>query len=218
MSLTSADLASACRRAAASMRSAEQELNAADGKLGDGDTGLTMRRLFDKVETAAADPPDDVGAFFRAIGLASAGSSGSSLGTLVAIGLLEVGKSTKGRNTIRADEIGSLLLVAEEAMLSRGRASLGDKTVLDAIDAVAAALRADDDDAGATSVTAARAALAEFHGRPCRIGRARMFGERSVGLDDPGMLAFVRLVEAVAEPELEHLDADFVGADHGAPK
>jgi hypothetical protein len=46
---------------------------------------------------------------------------------------------------------------------------------------------------------AAGAALADFRDRPCRIGRARMFGDKSSGLDDPGMLAFVRLLDVISQ-------------------
>jgi len=38
--------------------------------------------------------------------------------------------------------------------------------------------------------------LLEYRDRPCRAGRARMFAERSVGLDDPGMLAFFQVMNA----------------------
>ncbi|WP_148297030.1 DAK2 domain-containing protein [Candidatus Sodalis pierantonius] len=39
--------------------------------------------------------------------------------------------------------------------------------------------------------------LAAFQQRPNRIGRARMFAERSIGLDDPGQVALLRMVEAL---------------------
>ena len=45
---------------------------------------------------------------------------------------------------------------------------------------------------------AARVTLAAFRDKPCRIGRARMYAHKSVGIDDPGMLAFVKLTEAIA--------------------
>jgi hypothetical protein len=48
MGLTAHTLRHAVTRAAESARRAEDELNAADGKLGDGDTGVMLRRLFEK--------------------------------------------------------------------------------------------------------------------------------------------------------------------------
>jgi dihydroxyacetone kinase-like protein len=46
-------------------------------------------------------------------------------------------------------------------------------------------------------IAAARATLEEFKGKPNKLGRARMFGEGSVGLYDPGQLAMVRILEAL---------------------
>ncbi len=50
---------------------------------------------------------------------------------------------------------------------------------------------------GGAAREAVRQALDAYREKPCRIGRARMFAERSVGKDDPGMLAFTRLAEAL---------------------
>ena len=45
---------------------------------------------------------------------------------------------------------------------------------------------------------AADEALRSFRDRPSRLGRARMFGDKSIGLDDPGMLAFRRVLDGLA--------------------
>ena len=36
-----------------------------------------------------------------------------------------------------------------------------------------------------------------YRDRQSQIGRARIFGEKSIGLDDPGMLAFKRMFESI---------------------
>lgn len=198
MAIDVAALARASQAAAEAMRWAEQELNAADARLGDGDTGVTMRRVFQRIAEAAQAPTNDLGEALRKMGSAAAGATGSSLGTLIAVGLLEAGGLLRGKTAISEAELPSLLRAAETKMLARGGAALGDKTVLDAIDAVASGLEtAREGDAGPVAVHAARSALDVFRHRPCRVGRARIFADRSVGLDDPGMLAFLRLVEGV---------------------
>src|SRR5438093_1098010 len=53
-------------------------------------------------------------------------------------------------------------------------------------------------EAVAAALKAASETLDAFRDRPNKLGRARMFGERTIGLDDPGMLAFSRLLIAVA--------------------
>jgi dihydroxyacetone kinase-like protein len=77
-------------------------------------------------------------------------------------------------------------------MKTRGKASLGDKTVLDALDAAATAAerKTDPADILQAATAAVEATLDRMRDMQAKIGRARIFGERSVGLDDPGMRAF----------------------------
>jgi phosphoenolpyruvate---glycerone phosphotransferase subunit DhaL len=86
-------------------------------------------------------------------------------------------------------------------MMARGKAALGDKTVLDPLEAVAKGVtgKESEGELRTAAVAAARATLSTFRDRPCKTGRARIFAVKSVGLDDPGQLAFVELVSAVCE-------------------
>lgn len=196
-------IAAAVARAQARMHVAEQELNAADAKLGDGDTGGMLVRVLDRMagEDVAAAP--DVGAAFQQLARAAAAATGSSLGTLVATGLMAAARRTKGEQSVPWSALSEILGEAREAMGTRGGAALGDKTVLDGLDAVSGATAGLDDPRriGAAAVAATRDALERFRGEPCKIGRARMFAEKSIGHDDPGMLALTRVVEAVAPDE-----------------
>ena len=118
-------------------------------------------------------------------------ATGSSLGTLLATALLTFAKSTKGRSEIPWGELSGLIEQAIEAMKARGGASLGDKTILDAMHSIAKNLSGIDDatTAAHAAETGARAALEHFKPQPCKIGRARLFPEKSTGAHDPGMLA-----------------------------
>lgn len=194
-------LENAIRIANSRMAALEAELNAADSKLGDGDTGVMLARVLGKFGETDIGAGTDLGAAFQALARAAAAATGSSLGTLFATALLTIGKATKGRVTAQWSELSGLLEAALDAMIRRGGASLGDKTVLDALDAVvkATAGLADAGEIAAEASKAGNAALAAFLDKPCKIGRARMFAEKSVGIDDPGMLGFVRLVDALAD-------------------
>ncbi len=199
MAVTTQGIRAALDRVAARMSTLEHELNAADGKLGDGDTGVMLRRVAEKVVEASKTAPDDLGAAFKALAMASSGATGSSLGTLLTIALLNIGKGAAGKTEIEWAEFGALLDNAGKQMLVRGGANLGDKTVVDVVNAVAGALSQakPGQDGGAVALATARATLDQFRDKPCKMGRARMFGDKSVGVDDPGMLAFVRIVEAI---------------------
>lgn len=178
------------------MTRSEQRLNEADARLGDGDTGSMLVRLADAVAKVDAAETDDLGAAFALYARAAAGATGSSLGTLVATALLAMSRAAKGRQELDWQELSPLLEGALDAMMRRGGAALGDKTILDAIHAVAMATRGAGDAAAVRQAasTATAQALADFRDKPNRIGRARMFAERSIGQDDPGMLACHLLV------------------------
>lgn len=202
VTLTPESLQRLAGRVAAHMEQVADELNTADGQLGDGDLGVTMVRGCRLVVEALAEPPADVGATLARCAQAFTKTSGSSFGTLVATGLLAAARLTKGRNAVPLAELPALLQAALDAMRARGKACLGDKTVLDGLDVVREAVAALPDSSSAETVTAearraAAAALEAFRERPNRVGRARIFGERSIGLDDPGMLALLRVLDAV---------------------
>jgi dihydroxyacetone kinase-like protein len=170
-----------------------------DGQLGDGDLGVTMQRGGRELAKVLPTLPDDVGMALLACAQAMTRVSGSSYGTLLATGLMAAAKATRGRTEVPWSELSALLLGALEAMMARGKASLGDKTVLDVLDAAA---RAIDGVAPPDMLAAASGAvddtMARMRGQPAKIGRARIFAERSVGLDDPGMLAFREMLRGLS--------------------
>ncbi|MEO9334706.1 dihydroxyacetone kinase subunit L [Pseudomonas guguanensis] len=199
--ITVETLQAAIARANARMLTLEEELNAADSKLGDGDTGVMLARVLARFQETDLSNEADVGAALQTLARAAASATGSSLGTLFATALLTIGKKTKGCETVAWSELSVLLQAALDAMINRGGASLGDKTVLDAIEAVVKATDGlhDANQIAASSQKSVQLALDDFRDQPCKIGRARMFAEKSIGIDDPGMLGFARLVEAVSK-------------------
>jgi dihydroxyacetone kinase-like protein len=186
---------------APAMEDAASELNAADGKLGDGDLGVTMQRGMRLVSETVDTLPEDLGRALMSCAQAFTKSSGSSYGTLLATGLMAMAKVLKGRDTAEGGEISGLVAAARDAMAARGKSETGAKTVLDSLEAISDAT-AGLDEAGeiaAAAMQASARALDAFRDQPARIGRARIFAERSVGLDDPGMLAMDRIVRALAD-------------------
>ncbi|MCF8482762.1 MAG: dihydroxyacetone kinase subunit L [Rhodospirillum sp.] len=197
------NLAAAVARALAGIGPIERDLDAADAQLGDGDTGGMIARVIGRMAATDLSEDRDMGVALTKLAKAAAAATGSSLGTLVATGFLTVGKAVKGREEVPWGEWGPLLATARDAMAARGGAALGDKTVLDGLDAVAEAIGAQDtrEAVAAAALSAGRRSLVNFRDRPCRMGRARLHAERSVGRDDPGMLALVLLMEASLSPE-----------------
>ena len=195
-----ASLAATLARCCDALEAAAPELNALDGRLGDGDLGTTLSKCAMNLRELLAAPPTALDALLKGCAQACARASGSSFGTLLAVAFLTAAKGTGERAALDRAALVELLDGVGAALSQRGGAVPGDKTMLDSLAAIAGALR----DAHETTPAALKAkvraaaqeALDAFRNRPNRIGRARMFAERSIGLDDPGMVAMQRLVQA----------------------
>lgn len=197
--LTTESLRVGLQRISVKMEACADEFNALDGALGDGDIGVTMVRGCRAVLESVGELPEDVGRALMACAQAFTKTSGSSYGTLLATGLMSAAKATRGRTVVPWTEVGSLLRDAVSAMAKRGRSALGEKTVLDVIEAAGQAAEGLGDPARMLEAAdqAAGATLDQFRAQPAKQGRARIFGEKSVGLDDPGQVVFKRILEGL---------------------
>lgn len=197
MSLNAEQLCAVLLRCCSRAKAAAEELNRLDGLLGDGDLGATLEKCARLTEASLATAPQDISAVFQAASMACVRASGSSFGTLLGVALLTAAKQSSSAKTLEPQAIPAMLEAVLTALMARGGASLGDKTVLDAIDALLQALKTQPPESWPTiAPQAVAAALESWRQQPNKIGRARMFAERSVGLDDPGMVAFAHLVDA----------------------
>ena len=194
-----ASLRNGIQLVAAKIADDADELNQLDGALGDGDLGVTMLRGTQGLQEIAPALPDDVGMALLKCAQVFTKVSGSTYGTLLATGLMAAAKAARGQTEMPWIETSALLEVALEAMMKRGRGALGDKTVLDALEAARAATEGLSSPAelAAAADDAVGEAMDGLRDQRARQGRARIFGEKSIGLDDPGMVAFQRMVEAL---------------------
>ena len=158
-----------------------------------------MIRGFRQILADLESLPEDIGMNLFQCAKAFTKSSGSSFGTLLATGMMAIAKENKGKILIELEEVSGLFDTALKAMQIRGKASLGDKTVLDVIaSARDAAKNQTEGQAMLNSINQAiNDTMKLFLNRQSQIGRARIFGEKSIGLDDPGMLAFKRMFESL---------------------
>lgn len=196
--MDSASLKDALSRWAVAMDNAAPELNELDSRLGDGDLGVTLQKCAHNVRAALTAAPDSVQGILKCASQACADASGSSFGTLFASGLLAAAKWLDSRSLDRT-ALPELLSHAVQKLSVRGGASLGDKTMIDSLQAITEALSKaqPQDDLAAVARNAASKVIEEFRDRPNRIGRARMFAEKSIGMDDPGMVAVLRMTESL---------------------
>jgi dihydroxyacetone kinase-like protein len=199
MRLDATTLLAALPRWCAGVQAAAPELNELDGRLGDGDLGVTLDKCATLVAQALPEMPDTLDGILKRCAQASAKASGSSFGTLLTVALMTSAKRCAGLASLDQAQLAALLAEVVTTLSARGGASLGDKTVLDGLQAIHVALVAKPErtDVRRVASHAVRAALDAFRDRPNRIGRARMFADKSIGLDDPGMVALQRMVDAL---------------------
>jgi len=173
-----------------------------DAAIGDGDHGANMSRGFravvKKLETTDSA---DIGALFKMVGMTLISTVGGASGPLYGGFFLELGKQTVGKQELDAATLASILEAGLGDIKRRGKAELGDKTMVDALTPAVAAMKAAGNDitvATRTAAATARDAAEKTKPLLARKGRASYLGERSIGHQDPGATSTALLLEALA--------------------
>ena len=168
------------------------DFNSADGKIGDGDLGVTILHGLEEINNSINKFSDDIGANFMLCSQAFVKKSGSSFGTLIAFSFMNISKNLKGKTECNHDDILIIFETALKTILERGKTNLGDKTIADTLDLIIKNLK-DNQNYSDVFKSSTKQALEDFKGKKIKIGRARMFEDKTKKLDDPGMFAFNRL-------------------------
>ncbi len=184
-----------------------------DSIVGDGDLGLTMSDGFKAAYLAVADSEEtDIGKIFYNAGKKMSSAVPSTMGTLMASGLMQAGMALKGKDVLSLGDIVQLFEAYKQGVEFRGKAKAGEKTFLDGIAPAVDSLK-EDLAKGETILVAARNALkasekgSEMTKTMLAVhGRAATRGENSRELLDAGsvvavlmmqgFLEFVRLIES----------------------
>jgi dihydroxyacetone kinase-like protein len=193
--LRTSDLSTAIACMHAGIAPVREALNAADRVLGDGDTGMTVAQVVAAWQQVAPELPADLGSALSLLSKATRQASGSSLASVMSIGLAAAGRTLAGRNVVQLTpaELADLMTQATQAITERSGAAPGDKSLLDSLlgirDAFQDAAMPERSDWLRVALDAAQATLEAFRDKPSQLGRARVYGDQSAGHDDPGMLA-----------------------------
>ena len=169
------------------------EFNAADGKIGDGDLGVTILNGLEEINNNKANFKDDMGSNFMVCSQAFVKKSGSSFGTLIAFSFMNISKNLKGKTSCNHDDIVNIFETTLKTIQERGKTKLGDKTIADSLDLIIKKLKDNNSNYSEVFKSATKQALEDFKGKKILIGRARMFEDKTKDLDDPGMLALNKL-------------------------
>ncbi|HYY31179.1 MAG TPA: DAK2 domain-containing protein [Chthoniobacterales bacterium] len=203
-----AKLIKVLQQVAEDMIAAEGEFQALDAALGDGDLGVTARMGFqairDVCQKSGETQTSDIGNLLSAAGIAFMNANASTMGTLMGTAWLRAGKVAAGKTSLTLGDAVAMCRAAAEGIQRRGKAQLGDKTMLDAIfpacDALAAAAQSGKAcvEAFGLAAEAAERGVKETTPLQSQVSRASWLQERSKGLPDPGASLCVRLFQSIA--------------------
>lgn len=205
MGCTAATTTAAIRAAASKITDHKAELTHLDREIGDGDHGENLARGFaaviTKLDTGGQKTPGDV---LKLVATTLISTVGGASGPLFGTAFLRAATAADDAPELDGTSVASVLAAARDGVVARGKAELGDKTMVDALTpAVDAAQQAAADGGDVSAVLtaaadAAAAAAAETTPLQARKGRASYLGERSIGHVDPGSQSTAYLLAALA--------------------
>jgi len=183
-----------------------EQLTELDSAVGDGDFGISLDRGFTAVHAdLSANPPADLRSVLQNAASVLIRTMGGTSGPLLGTFFLRAGTACAGKSELAPADVVAMFQAGVDGIQQRGKAAVGDKTMLDAlipaVDAMRGALEAGNNlseilDRGAA---AAEAGMQATKNMQARKGRGSYLGDRSVGHQDPGATGAYLLVKAAAE-------------------
>jgi dihydroxyacetone kinase-like protein len=177
-----------------------------DSAIGDADHGANMDRGFKAALAKLPTVADkDIGTVLKSVGMTLVQTVGGAGGPLYGTFFMQAGTSTANKMELTTNEWAAALEAALNGVVARGKAQLGDKTMVDALTPALAALKnavADGVDQGEAlrrSSAAAEQGMKDTIPLVAKKGRASYLGERSAGHQDPGATSSHLILKAAAD-------------------
>ena len=203
---TSAQILAWLQRYADEIAKQKDFLTQLDAAIGDADHGANMHRGFQNVITKTTAMSDqDIGAILKAVAMTLISTVGGASGPLYGTLFLQASMAAGAKKEVSSEEFGAMLEKGISGVVQRGKAVIGDKTMIDvlepAIDALKSALKAGEplSEALSKASEAAHRGVESTIPLVARKGRASYLGERSAGHQDPGATSSWLLIQAAAE-------------------
>ena len=190
---------------AAVMNENKAYLTELDSPIGDADHGINMDRGFRKVLEKLPDVADkDIGNILKTTGMTLISSVGGASGPLYGTFFMRGGMAVDAKEELTGEDLATMLQAGFDGIVQRGRAQVGDKTMVDAwapaLKVLHDGLAAGDELAALTaSVGAAEQGMKDTIPLQARKGRASYLGERSIGHQDPGATSSYLMLKALLD-------------------
>ena len=206
MTITTADVLTCLHKMAAVIEENKTFLTELDAAIGDADHGINMDRGFQSVlKKLPSVENKDVGTILKTVGMALVSSVGGAGGPLYGTAFMQAGMAVAGKYELDSADVLSALEAALKGVIMRGKANLGDKTMVDAITPAVNAMRealtngANITEALQKATEAAEQGMQDTIPMLAKKGRASYLGERSIGHQDPGATSSYLLIRTMAE-------------------
>jgi len=202
--LSSATVLQWLRNCAQTYRQHEGELTQLDAAIGDADHGANMARGFTAVEGKLESLRDkDIGTIFKTVAMTLISTVGGASGPLYGTLFLQAAGGANGKAALTHGELVTVLGAGLQGLMNRGKAQLGEKTMVDALVPALEALKPGENDSLSGALD--RAVAAAEKGADSTVplvakkGRASYLGERSAGHLDPGAASSTLLLKALQQ-------------------
>lgn len=177
-----------------------------DAAIGDADHGANMDRGFKAVMTKMPEFADkDIGTIFKTVGMTLLSTVGGAGGPLYGTFFLQAGMKSAGKMELSLDDWALALKAAVDGVIMRGKAELGDKTMVDALTPAVEALDKAKSNGSSLAQALQDSAAAAKQGMLATIplvarkGRASYLGPRSADHQDPGATSSYLILQAAAD-------------------
>lgn len=177
-----------------------------DSAIGDADHGINMNRGFQKVISQLPSVADkDIGIILKNVSMTLISSVGGASGPLYGTMFLRASTAVSGKSVLTDQDMVALLQATVDGLVQRGKAQLGDKTILDALSPAVEAFKqaiangASTQDALQKAVAAAEQGMKNTIPLVARKGRASYLGDRSANHQDPGATSTYLILKTLLE-------------------
>lgn len=190
------------------VESKKEYLTDLDSSIGDADHGINMNRGMKRVtEKICGNAYSEFGDLFRDVAMTIMGAVGGSAGPLYAAFFIKLAQRLKGKNEVSLAEFASALEDGLRSLMTMGKSSPGDKTMVDSLYPAILTLgeHADNSDRMAWNAAAYACERGMKSTAPmlARRGRSSYLGERSIGYQDPGATTSYYLIASFRDASLE---------------
>lgn len=196
------DVKKAILRVTDRLEEIRDELTEIDSRLGDGDMGISMAKGAAAVrDVCGSFRGDSIKTLLMQCASALNKAAPSTMGTLLSGALLALAKYAADKRALEDKDLAYIVKVMADAISARGRAQVGDKTILDAMIPYAETMTAVWEEeknlsaAHKRALKAAQEGLESTKGMRAKTGRASWLGDRNSEFPDGGALMFCRIME-----------------------